>query len=342
VNVTLTDDDFEIRQNPDNTVTIVRLKFDKFVNRFISVVIPGTIYGLPVTAIADNAFRNTGRRRGNNTPVIIISVVIPDTVTTIGVNAFNVADGDDSQLRRVVLGKGVRNIGSNAFARNPSLTAIIIPDSVTGIEDSAFEGCGLTSVTMGSGLRSIGNNAFADNQLTSLTLPAGLANIGNGVFANNQLTSVNLDGITSIGSRAFAGNRLTSVTLPAGITSIGAGAFEGNRSPVEPTTPTEPTTRIRTRQDSDGSPMPPSTRVETTPSIQSVTIPAGIRNVGSDVFQGSAITRITLPANVSDSDLRNYNFEANFITFYGGQGRVAGTYTKNGPIWARSTAGGID
>jgi hypothetical protein len=83
-----------------------------------------------------------------------------------------------------------------------------------------------------------------------------------------------------------------------------------------------------------------STRIQGKPP--SVTIPAGIERVGEGIFRGIPFASITLPANVSDSDLRSYGFESNFVTFYTGQNRAAGTYNKNGPIWSRSSAGGID
>lgn len=266
----LQDDDFEVRQNPDNTITITGFN----IKERKDLVIPETIYNLPVTAIADSVFRYKKLR----------SVVIPDTVTTMGRGVFQ-----SNSLTRVVIGKGIRVIPSGAFTDNPSLAEITIPDWVTEIEGSGswsgtFENCGLTSVNLPAGLEKIGQNAFKNNDLTSVTLPAGLQTIGYGAFQDNNLTSV---------------------TLPAGLQTIGGAAFSGNQ-------------------------------------IHSVTIPRNDITVDSTVFDRDAITRITLPANVSRSDLRLFGFENTFLDFYEGQGRDAGTYEKNGPVWARSRAGGID
>ena len=84
---------------------------------------------------------------------------------------------------------------------------IVIPDSVTSINEWTFTGCGkLTNVTIPDSVTSIGDNAFCDcHSLTNITIP------------NN---------VTSIRNWAFEGcDGLTNVTISASVTSIGFGAF---------------------------------------------------------------------------------------------------------------------
>jgi hypothetical protein len=72
---------------------------------------------------------------------------------------------------------------------------VIIPNSVTSIEDFAFQFCfGLTSVTIGNSVTSIGNFAFYGcTGLTSVTIPDSVTSLGNYAFAYcSGLTRVNI------------------------------------------------------------------------------------------------------------------------------------------------------
>ena len=72
------------------------------------------------------------------------SVVIPDSVTSIGYAAFCGC----SSLTSVIIGDNVTSIDERAFYGCSSLTSVTIGDSVTSIEYYAFYNCSnLTSVT---------------------------------------------------------------------------------------------------------------------------------------------------------------------------------------------------
>ncbi len=205
-----------------------------------AVIIPSSIANLPVKFIGYQAFYQHGS---------LTSVIIPDSVTSIGDWAFaycvgltsvtigsgvtsigNMAFGDCYGLTSVTIGGGVTSIGDFAFHQCVSLTRVIIPDSVTRIGDAAFYGCSdLLSVTIGNGVTSISDSAFYGcSGLISLTIPNSVTSIGVYSFSEcHNLTSVTIgNGVTSIGDSAFYSCvGLTSVTIGGGVTSIGDRAF---------------------------------------------------------------------------------------------------------------------
>ena len=139
------------------------------------ILIPTTYNGLPVVSVEASAFLNN---------TAITSVVLPDSITSIGEKAFN---GCES-LTSVMFGKNsqLSSIGPGAFNYCYSLESITIPESVTNIGSEAFNYCcGLRSVTFGenSQLTSIGDYAFLGcYSLESITIPASVTSIGEWAF----------------------------------------------------------------------------------------------------------------------------------------------------------------
>ena len=174
-----------------------------------------------VTSIGDAAFS------GCDT---LESISIPDSVTSIGTNAFsrtayynNEQNWEDGVLYlekyliatnrdlpdKYTIKDGTTLIASGAFYERDSLTSITIPGSVTSIGEGAFIRCErLANIFISDGVASIGDGVFNGcDSLTSITIPGSVTSIGGGAFSScTSLTSISIpDSVTSIGTNAFSG-----------------------------------------------------------------------------------------------------------------------------------------
>jgi hypothetical protein len=169
-----------------------------------NVIIPGTINGLPVTSIGDEAFWLSTSLTG---------ITISDSVTNIGRFAF----GNCISLADLTIGKGVTTIGLGAFNVCRSLTNVTIPDSVLNLEDGyytvggggAFYYCtSLTNVTVGNSVTNIGDSAFwFCNSLTNITIPRSVLRLGAHAFES----CAGLEGVYFQGNAPSAGPPADSV-----------------------------------------------------------------------------------------------------------------------------------
>ena len=75
-------------------------------------------------------------------------ITIPDTVTTVGTQAFY----ECPKLSRVTIEEGVETLGMSAFANCPKLHLVNIPSTVTDIQPGIFAGCpSLSNIALSPG-----------------------------------------------------------------------------------------------------------------------------------------------------------------------------------------------
>ena len=79
---------------------------------------------------------------------------------------------DCSRLTEVVIGKSLKVIGVEMFARCTDLTSITIPTGVKKIDSSAFMDSSLKTITFGAGIDMIAIDAFKRNPIETINVPA--------------------------------------------------------------------------------------------------------------------------------------------------------------------------
>ena len=137
---------YEVLEN--DSIMLTELKRDDLKK----IDIPSTIGGLKVVAIGEGMFEKF-------TSETVTSIVLPETVTSIGTHAFaelgalslqidgalvSVGEGaflNCTGLERVTLAEGLTEIAAESFAGCTALKEIVLPKSVTVIRENAFEGC---------------------------------------------------------------------------------------------------------------------------------------------------------------------------------------------------------
>lgn len=190
--------------------------------RIFAIVVVASLPALyPVTANATTVNVNCGSggsfRIDDN--VVISSerctggVNIPEGVTSIGESAFDAAPDNGTStgaaISSIVIPSSVTSIGLWAFRDETSISRLVIPNSVTSVGDQAFSGLtSLANLTIGNGLSEIGSSVFAGaSSLRTLSIPSNITIIGARAFSNTtSLTKVIIPSATwFIGDGAFSG-----------------------------------------------------------------------------------------------------------------------------------------
>lgn len=215
------------------------------------VLIPDTIDGLPVTALADKAFYEKH----------VTTVVVPDSVTEIGDLCFSgdnylvsltLPDGlaelpygaleSCFRLMDFDLPQGLKKISGSALQYNYYLTHLTLPSSLTEIEQLNFIGLhGLQSLTLAeddaafkldetNGLLMTADgtrllHCFSDiSPAEEIILPEGMKTIDPFAFHYDVTVEkiVLPEGTETIGLLAFGiCPKLTEIVIPASVTAIG-------------------------------------------------------------------------------------------------------------------------
>lgn len=177
-------------------------------------------------------------------------IQIPDSVETIGTNAFyNCQD-----LESITLPASLKTIESSAFSYCRNLSEIKLPTSLTTIEISVFDGCSSLETVFYDGSLAQWSQINTSNGFLGDSSPSLVMNDYTAQFISVKdendpypppktvtitkytgtestvilLPKISSWPVTKIGEDAFQDNTtITSVTIPANVTEIGSNAFAG-------------------------------------------------------------------------------------------------------------------
>ena len=150
-------------------------------------------------------------------------------ITAIAPDCF----GKKTKMRKLVISKNIRLIGSGAFNNCTGLRQVTLPGRLRYLGTATFYKCSsLTTVKLPGSMRSIGLNLFDScKSLTQVSFADGIRSLPTSTFNHCQnLRTVKLPStLTYIGKKAFYEcASLTQITIPDSVTSIHPQFFSGS------------------------------------------------------------------------------------------------------------------
>lgn len=220
--------------------------------------------GIEITAFMGPTANEDGED-GEPVDLAVPALLDGKKVVRIGREAYNGAVGYCREcIRKITVPEGITSIGPLAFSGCQRLEELILPDSLTSLEERIVSYCGLTEITIPKGVVSIKKNTFEgcdvlqeihvsgenpnyasqdgilyDKGKTTLlrcpqgfsgnfTIPENVAAVDNYAFAYcGKLMGVTITGnVAGLGKYAFYScGSLEEISIPGNVKIIGENAF---------------------------------------------------------------------------------------------------------------------
>lgn len=224
----------------------------------------------------------------------VVEVKIPDSVTSIGSDAFR----QIPTLRKVELGKNVSIIGNGAFYGCRSLQSINL-ENVQEIHTNAFAECSsLRIIEIPKTTKFIGNCVWLGcTSLTSIIIDpqnmhydsrencnAIIHKEGNILIQGCSATIIP-EGTRKIDDYAFYNMGITNIKIPESVESIGYASFADCNN-------------LETVEISDGLVSIGQSAFLNCAKVKTITIPKSVKTIKDAAFAGSSIKSIVIPEGV--------------------------------------------
>lgn len=232
----------------------------------------------------------------------ITSIVIPDTVITIGQSAFN----NCKWLTTIYLSKNLKEIEGQAFDNCTGLRSIALPESLTTIGYEAFYKTRISEVTVPASVTKLDWSAFSWNDDLLTATIKGAPQLGSGVFQYcTNLKSVKLnDAITEIPDEMFSGcHALEKINLPSQLKRIGKSAFQGTK--IKELKLPDTVTQIGEEAFSFS-------------SLEKIALSKSMKSIPVKAFSYSSLKQMYIPASVTSIDREAFNVCGITDIYYGG------------------------
>lgn len=238
------------------------------------VKIPSSYNNKPVTAIDGYAFYEEE----------ITQVVIPETVTSIGIAAFMYC----GNLTKINIPTSVVSLGGNAFNGCTELTEIELPDTITEIGGFCFTNTGIYNASKNwtDNVLYIGNYAIKGDE-EKFTGPLEIR-----------------AGTLAIATYAFSGcTHMTEINIPASVKHIGIGAFSECLDTTVMTVDAGNEVYY-----AEGNCIIEREAKRIVSGCPASAIPKDIKIIGEDSFKALDITEITIPVSVGSIERNAFGF----------------------------------
>ena len=286
---------------------------DENVSAAKTIIIPETHNGKPVKEISDSLSTTGKIRNGFSGNKSIQHLIIPQSLITIGMRAF---EGCTSLSDVTVRGEGdgeftpaLISIGAYAFYGCKSLvSATNIPDTLETIGSYAFAECSaLADIRLPENVKTVGDNAFKNTAYYNNEAnwdESGVLYISHHLI--HAMRSIVGEytvkpGTLSVGMDAFSGcDRLTGITIPSSVKTFNDNAFYGCEGLLKVVFEGTFADWLDITFENDYStPLFYANNLSITEAHSQIIIPDGKTSIPAGTFKDTSITSVYIPASVT-------------------------------------------